>query len=461
MSEHVEGSGAAVASHELLAEERQELERLRAEVAALQAARPPTAGARRSVRWASVGSAVLLVLGLLLVPLSVLAIWTNNQVSDTERFVATVSPVVEDPSVQAALGDRITAEVLARVDIQQIVDDTVNALAAQGLPPRVVDRLRDLTGPLAAGARGFVSDKVHEAVASPTFVQAAQRSTEVVHEQLQTVLSGQSSAITIEGGSAVLDLAPFIDAAKQRLVASGFAAAARIPEIHPTVELFPASYLVQAQTAYRVLDAAATWLPWFTLVILVGGVLLARRRSRAVVAIGLGVMGVMVLFAVALLVARGLLVNSVAEQAAAPAAAIFDTVVRFLRTALRTLFLVGLIIALGAFLVGPAQMAVRLRGALSRMIDRLRGGAVRRRLQDGPVGPWVHEYRTALRIGLVLLAALVAIFLDRPSSGEILAIAVTLVVLLGVVEFLNQPRSPGERPLIAVDDRDPAATGEV
>ena len=389
-----------------------------------------------------------------------LAIWTNNQISDTERFVATVSPVVEDPSVQAALGDRITAEVLARVDIQQIVDETVSALAAQGLPPRVVDRLRDLTGPLAEGARGFVADKVQEAVASPRFVQAAQRSTEVVHQQLQTVLSGWSSAVTIEGANAVLDLAPFIEAAKQRLVASGFAAAARIPEIHPTVELFPASYLVQAQTAYRALDAAATWLPWFTLLILVGGVLLARRRRRAVIAIGIGVMGVMVLLAVALLVARGLLVASVAEQAAAPAAAIFDTVVRFLWTALRTLFLVGLIIEVGAFLVGPAHSAVRLRAALSRMIDRLRGGAVRRRLQDGPVGPWVHEYRSALRIGLVLLAALVAIFLDRPSGGAILAIAVTLVVLLGVVEFLNQPRSPGE-PLMAVDDRGAAATGEV
>lgn len=80
------------------------------------------------------------MLGLVLVPLSVLAIWTNNQVSDTERFVATVSPIVEDPSVQTALADRITAEVLARVDIRQIVDETVNALAAQGLPPRVVDR---------------------------------------------------------------------------------------------------------------------------------------------------------------------------------------------------------------------------------------------------------------------------------------------------------------------------------
>ena len=196
-----------------------------------------------------------------------------------------------------------------------------------------------------------------------------------MHQQLQTVLSGQSSAITIEGSSAVLDLAPFIDSAKQHLVDSGFAAAARIPEIHPTVELFPASYLVRAQTAYRILDTAATWLPWLALLTLVGGVLLARRRRRAVMAIGLGVMGVMVLLAVALLVTRGLLVGSVAEQAA-PAAVIFDTLVRFLRIALRTIFVVGLIIALGAFLVGPAPTAVRLRGALSRMIDRLRRGGV-------------------------------------------------------------------------------------
>ena len=77
------------------------------------------------------------------------------------------------------------------------------------------------------------------------------------------------------------------------------------------------------------------------------------------------------------------------------------------------------------------------------MIDRLRRGGVRRRLQDGPVGPWVHEYRTALRTGLVLLAGLVVIFLDRPSGGDILAVALTLVVLLGAVEFLNQPCSPG------------------
>lgn len=35
---------------------------------------------------------------------------------------------------------------------------------------------------------------------------------------MNTVLGGESSAITVEGDSAVLDLYPFIEAAKQQLV---------------------------------------------------------------------------------------------------------------------------------------------------------------------------------------------------------------------------------------------------
>jgi hypothetical protein len=48
--------------------ERLELERLRAEVAALRAQPAGPATARRRVRWASVGAAALLVIGCLLVP---------------------------------------------------------------------------------------------------------------------------------------------------------------------------------------------------------------------------------------------------------------------------------------------------------------------------------------------------------------------------------------------------------
>jgi predicted ABC-type exoprotein transport system permease subunit len=55
------------------------------------------------------------------------------------------------------------------------------------------------------------------------------------------------------------------------------------------------------------------------------------------------------------------------------------------------------------------------------------------------VGPWVHEHRV-LRIAVVVLAALVVVFIDRPTGAAILGVAFVLIVLLGVIEFLDQPR---------------------
>jgi hypothetical protein len=80
-------------------DERRELDRLRREVAALRATPAPR---RARFRWASLAAAVLLVLGCVGVPASVLAVWTHNQLADTDRFVATVSPVIEDPFVHSA-----------------------------------------------------------------------------------------------------------------------------------------------------------------------------------------------------------------------------------------------------------------------------------------------------------------------------------------------------------------------
>jgi hypothetical protein len=447
MSDLVDDPGQGVATA-LDDTERLELKRLRTEVAALRAQPAGPAPVRRRVRWASVGAATLVVIGCLLVPLSLVAVWTDNQVSDTDRFVATTSPVISDPSVQAALADRITAEVFGRVDVKQVADQAIDALAAQGLPAPVVDRLHALTGSLAKSAQDFARGEIGKLVASPQFGQAFNQAVATSHRQITAVLSGESSAITIQGASAVLDLGVFIDAAKQRLVASGFELAARIPEIHPTVDLFPASTLVRAQSAYGLLDATATWLPWVTLLVLVAGVLLARSRRRAVLGAGVGIMVMMVAVAIGLLIVRALLVGSVPHQAAAPAAATFDIVVSFLRIGLRTLFVIGLCMACAGFLTGPSATAVQIRGAATRSIGWLRRGRIADALGGGPVGPWVHAHRRLLHASVVVLAALLVIFLDQPTGFAILAVAVAVVVLLGVIEFLNQP-APGGDPLVS------------
>ncbi len=48
-------------------------------------------------------AALLIVAGCVLAPVSVLAVWTANQVSDTSKYVANVAPLIKDPAIQNAL----------------------------------------------------------------------------------------------------------------------------------------------------------------------------------------------------------------------------------------------------------------------------------------------------------------------------------------------------------------------
>jgi hypothetical protein len=353
----------------LTADERTELERLRGEVAALRT----TAASRPRFAWKPPVAAVLIVLGCVLAPIALATVWTHRQVADTDRFAATVAPLIRDPSVRAALTDRVTDTVFTYVDVQGLADEAVDALAAQGLPPRIADRLHDLTGPLESSVREFVHSRVGELFASEGFARAWDRTIRVAHDQAGAVLSGSTSALAIRGDTVTLDLAPFIEVAKQQLVEAGLTAANRMPDVHPTIAIADAEGLVKAQAAYTMLDRLATWLPWLSIGLLALGVYLASDHRRALVAAGLGFAAGMLVLGIGLLIARSVLIDAVPGRSTAPAAASFDIIVRFLRDGLRALLVLGLVVALGAFLAGPSVTATRIRGGTVRFLAWLRG----------------------------------------------------------------------------------------
>jgi hypothetical protein len=92
------------------------------------------------------------------------------------------------------------------------------------------------------------------------------------------------------------------------------------------------------------------------------------------------------------------------------AAVLYDTIVAYLRLGLRTILVLALIIAAGAFLTGQSTTAVRTRQGLTHGLGRLRGGAEHAGLRTGPVGTWVHTNKQLLRIAAVTLAALALVF---------------------------------------------------
>jgi hypothetical protein len=428
----------------LTVDERAELEALRRENSTLRTStRPP----RRRIRWRSVISAVLLVIGCVLAPISLVAVWTHQEVSDTDTFVETMQPLVSDPAVQEALTNRVTTTVFQYVDVQGLANEGLAALQAQGLPPALVQRLERFTPTLATATTNFVRGKVAEVVASPQFASAWDQAIRLAHTQAVAALSGDSESVVVKGGTVYLDLAPFIDAAKQRLSANGLTAVDLIPEVHPTIALAPADQLVRAQSIYSTLNTVANVLPWITALILAAGVYLAKRRMRALVGAGLGVALALIVLAAGLLVARGILVGAVPAAGAPAAASAFDILVRFLRDAGRALLVLALVVALGAFLAGSSATAVSLRGWASDRLQHLRGGPA----ADGPVATWVRAHLKGLRIGAVALAALVFVFLQQPSGVTILIIATVLLVVLAVIEFLGRG---GPKPVDA-----PPATG--
>jgi hypothetical protein len=380
---------------------------------------------------------LLIVAGCVLAPVSVVAVWTANQVSDTSRYVANVEPLIKDPAIQNALTDKLTSEIVTRLNVKELTDQAAADLAQKGLP-RISVLLQGVSGSLASGVAGFVHSSIHKIITGPRMANAWVQVNRVASQALVAVLSGRATstgAVGVRNGQVTLDLAPLIAVAKQDLVARGLTIAGKIPIVHATFALFPSKNLAKAQKAYRLINDLKIVLPIVTLVLLGLGVLIARRPRRALIGAGLGFAASMLVLGAALLIARALYLNSVPASAPADAAAAaFDILVRFIKTALRTLLVVGLIVAVGAFFTGPSAAAVRTRHALSSGLGRLRHGG-----EPGPASRWTYAHRHALRIGAVALAALIFVFWGQPTVAVVVAIAILLLVVLGLIEVIGRP----------------------
>ncbi len=101
-----------------------------------------------------------------------IAIWAHDEVSNTDRYVATVAPLASDPVVQEAIVQRVSSEIFNRLQIASLTKQTADALAAQGVPTRITDSLAALSTPLAESIKSFVTDKTRTLVKSPDFAAA-------------------------------------------------------------------------------------------------------------------------------------------------------------------------------------------------------------------------------------------------------------------------------------------------
>jgi hypothetical protein len=317
--------------------------------------------------------------------------------------------------------------------------------------------LRGAGPAISSALAGFIHGQVHKIVTGPAFARAWVQVNTVAHEQLVKALSGQGGgAVSTASGQVTVSLGPFISVAKQNLAARGLTIVNSLPPVNPTLTLFSSKYLVKAQTFYRLINDLKIILPIVTLLLLAAGVYVARGHRRALIGAGLGLACSMLVLAIALLVGRGMYLSSVPDSRlpADAAAAMFDTLVRFIRDALRALFAVGLVVAAGAFLTGPSTAAAGTRSVMSGGLGWLRRTGEMHGFRTGPVGQWTYAHRLPLRASAVTIAALFFVFLGPPSVAEVVTIVIVLLVVLGFIELIGKPTAvaPADQPKLAGQD---------
>jgi hypothetical protein len=431
--------GAVRSRSDLGPDERTELDLLRVEVAGLRR-QQAAAARRRRIRWRTPVASLLIVLGCLLAPLSVLGVWTANQVANTDRYLANVQPLISEPSVQHALTDRLSLAITSRLDVPALVSQAAAALDRQGAT-RAGNLLDATSGSIASGVNGFIHEQIGKFVASPRAAQLWAQANRSLHTQMVKVLSGQSgSALTVVNGQAVLNLGPLIDQVKANLAAEGLTVVSKIPHVNPTYPLFPSSYLTRAQSGYQLLTILKIVLPIAVLILFGIGIYIARSHRRALIGAGLGLAAAMLVLGVALAIGRSIMLGSLPAGSSAPAAAdAYDILVRYIREGLRVLLVVGLIVAVGAFFTGPAVTAVKTRGALKAGLGWIRASGENVGLRTGLAGTWTYAHRKGLRLSAVAIASLVFVFWSQPTGLVALVIAIILLIVLGLIELIGRP----------------------
>lgn len=421
-----------------------ELDELRERVVALERENDELrAPKKRRIRGKSVVGAILLVVAVLLAPVAAMGTWARLQLVDTERFVATFAPLASDPDVQDFVADQVTTAIDEQVDISTVVGEVFDGIRSLGLPPRADTALTLLEGPAADGAISLIDSVVHDVVQSEQFADIWTQALRFTHERATAIIqNAPGTAVQLgDDGAVTIELGVVIDRVKEAMTERGIGFANAIPEIDRSIPIAQADALVLVRTVYQIADIGGFWLPWLVLGLLVAGVLLMRDRPRALFWSSAGFAVVFLMLAAGMGIGRGVFIRAVSPSvmSAEAATALFEQLTSLLAGTIAALALVGVLVAIWAWLAGSARTAVAFRGLVESGFSSVRRAAERRVLTTGSFGRGVDRFRGPIFI-VGALAAMTLLIVMRPVTfGAVVGVAVGLLVFAALIELLRRP----------------------
>jgi hypothetical protein len=349
---------------------------------------------------------VLITIGSLLAILSILAIWANRQLLNTDNWTDTSSALLEDEDIRDQISVFLVDQLYENVDVQ--------AQLEAAFPPRA----KPLAGPAAGGLKDLAVRGVETLLERPRPQAAWEAANRRAHTRLLQVVEGGGDVVATEGGDVVLDLKELLGQTADR-VGAGERAEAALPEDAAQIKIIESDGLELAQDAVDLLKASAIVLVTLMLILIGLGIFLAGTwRREALRAAGFGLLLAGGTALVVRNVAGDALVDSLAStEAVAPAIdSAWDIGTSLMEEAATATMIYGSFLVFAAWLGGATKWATSTRRVLA---------------------PYLREAQIAYA-GFAVLVLLLIAWAPTPAF-ERPALALILIALLAFgVEVLRR-----------------------
>lgn len=424
-----------------------ELEKLRSENQALKEKLEAKGNGKKERHfWRSFFAWLFIVLACLFSILGVLSAWVDTTTLDTNTFVNTIAPLIKDEAVAKAVSDAAVKKLFETYQIPDKIQTGLNELSTaikQVAPPNApipdID-LSFIAEPISGALEGVAKTAAVKILTSDQFYAVWQKALRTAHTAMVNIVKGNKDAVlTSKGDTVVLNLSELLTQIKDQLADSGlgFLKNIKVPEDFGQIELFTSAEIGSVKSMVKLLDLLSWILPLLALLLFVAGVWVAPNHRKALLRAGVGLAISMLIVLIVLKVAHGQLFNQikVAENLAA-ANVIWGTVLGGLKSAVWGLLVLGVFVAIGAGVAGPAKWSVWVR---THVADFFKGWRERREGKKGKTAfmEFMDKYAWWFRIGGLVLAALILALLPSVSALAVIITVVVLAVYMAIIELLR------------------------